>query len=316
MTENKHETLSDEDLFRLELLADGELDEESRRTLLSRLDRTSDGWRRCALAFLEAQCLGESLERGVLFGEPACSGSETGDESPVFPPAAAGAERDPAPKPLRPGLDVPHGSRRGRSRLFLTMVSTACAVILVGLAGWYAGLRYDSGRDLPRAKGEAFSAANPAPDDSMDLTRENGVPILAAGKEVSVPMAAPSAGFDTAVSRSADSIPAVSGRGISAQSAKTLASVSQSQNSEKLRHITIRRPGGLDEISVPCVEAESYVSDNSAAKALAENYRHAGCQVETRHEDLEFRLQDGKTVIVPVDTIDVQRAPQKIIHFL
>ena len=314
MTEKKHETLSDEDLFRLELLADGELDEESRRTLLSRLDQTSDGWRRCALAFLEAQCLGESFERGVLFGEPARSGSETGDLSPVFPPAAADAECVPALKPHRPGVDVPRGRRRERSRLLLTMVSSACAVILVGLAGWYAGLRYDSGRDLPRAKGEAFFAGNSVPDDSADLSLESSVPMLAAEKEVPITMTAPPAEFDNALSRSVDSIPAVSGRGISAPSAKALASASQ--NSEKLRHITIRRPGGLDEISVPCVEAESYVSDNSAARALAENYRQAGCQVETRHEDLEFRLQDGQTVIVPVDTIDVQRAPQKIIHFL
>ena len=314
MTEKKRETLSDEDLFRLELLADGELDEDSRRTLLSRLDQTSDGWRRCALAFLEAQCLGESFERGVLFGGPGCSGSETEDVSPVFLSAAAGADRVPVLKPHRPGADVPHGRRRDRSRLFLTMASSACAVILVGLAGWYAGLRYDSGRDLPRAKGEAFFAESPVPDDSADLSRESSVPILVAGKEVTAPMSPPPAEFDNALSRSVGSIPALNGRGISAPPAKTFASASQ--NSEKLRHITIRRPGGLDEISVPCVEAESYVSDNSAARALAENYRQAGCQVETRHEDLEFRLQDGKTVIVPVDTIDVQRAPQKIIHFL
>src|SRR5205823_4263901 len=43
----------DEHLF--DLLADGELTDESRRELLGRLDRESDGWRRCALAFLEAQ---------------------------------------------------------------------------------------------------------------------------------------------------------------------------------------------------------------------------------------------------------------------
>lgn len=43
----------DEHLF--DLLADGELSDEARREFLARLDRESDGWRRCALAFLEAQ---------------------------------------------------------------------------------------------------------------------------------------------------------------------------------------------------------------------------------------------------------------------
>jgi hypothetical protein len=38
-----------------DLLVDGELNEAARRELLSRLDREPDGWRRCALAFLEAQ---------------------------------------------------------------------------------------------------------------------------------------------------------------------------------------------------------------------------------------------------------------------
>jgi hypothetical protein len=38
-----------------DLLADGELDEARRRNLIAGLDDTSDGWRKCALAFLEAQ---------------------------------------------------------------------------------------------------------------------------------------------------------------------------------------------------------------------------------------------------------------------
>jgi len=37
-------------------LADGELSESERRQLLASLDQEPNGWRRCALAFLEAQC--------------------------------------------------------------------------------------------------------------------------------------------------------------------------------------------------------------------------------------------------------------------
>jgi len=51
----------------LDMLVDGELSEPQRRELLGRLEETPDGWRRCALAFLESQSwrqgLGE-LRRG------------------------------------------------------------------------------------------------------------------------------------------------------------------------------------------------------------------------------------------------------------
>lgn len=41
---------------RFDRLVDGELSEADRRELLSRLDHEPDGWRHCALAFLESQC--------------------------------------------------------------------------------------------------------------------------------------------------------------------------------------------------------------------------------------------------------------------
>ena len=40
----------------VDLLVDGEMDEADRRALLLQLEHEPDGWRRCAMAFLEAQC--------------------------------------------------------------------------------------------------------------------------------------------------------------------------------------------------------------------------------------------------------------------
>lgn len=51
---NPHQPPSDDEA--VDLLVDGELDEAQRRGLLSRLDERPEGWRRLALAFLEAQC--------------------------------------------------------------------------------------------------------------------------------------------------------------------------------------------------------------------------------------------------------------------
>ena len=47
---------------RFDLLADGELPEPERRRLLSELDHVPGGWRRCALAFLEAQSWKEEMQ--------------------------------------------------------------------------------------------------------------------------------------------------------------------------------------------------------------------------------------------------------------
>lgn len=54
-------TPSPEPLVLLDRLVDGELTSDERRALLRRLDEEPEGWRRCALAFLEAQALRESL---------------------------------------------------------------------------------------------------------------------------------------------------------------------------------------------------------------------------------------------------------------
>jgi len=54
------ERIHDDDV-RFDRLVDGELTDAQRRELLSRLDDEPGGWRQCALAFLEAQALGEDL---------------------------------------------------------------------------------------------------------------------------------------------------------------------------------------------------------------------------------------------------------------
>ena len=49
-----NDTFSNDDIL-FDRLVDGELSADERRALLASLDARSDGWRRCALAFLEAQ---------------------------------------------------------------------------------------------------------------------------------------------------------------------------------------------------------------------------------------------------------------------
>jgi hypothetical protein len=69
----------DEQQRRLDLLVDGELGEAERRELLEQLGGQPDGWRRCAMAFLEAQCWKDEL--GLSAG---------GSREPAATPTAAG----------------------------------------------------------------------------------------------------------------------------------------------------------------------------------------------------------------------------------
>lgn len=72
-----HDDMPPIDDQQFDLLADGELSESERRDLLSALDGTADGWRRCALAFLEAQTWKEQM--------PSISGDRASE--PRLPPA-------------------------------------------------------------------------------------------------------------------------------------------------------------------------------------------------------------------------------------
>jgi hypothetical protein len=107
----------------IDRLVDGEMDGEARRRLLLRLEAEPGGWRRCALAFLEAQCWREALA-GVA-DRPA-------------------AHRGGAPElARRPGL-MPASSRTGgpgvaaarrRSRLAAWLGRAAALALVFGL-GW------------------------------------------------------------------------------------------------------------------------------------------------------------------------------------
>ena len=109
----------------LEHLADGELPEAQRRELLSKLDRASGGWRACALAFLEAQCLQESL------------GGFAGRSARPAPPLVA--------RPQRQGV---------LARRVQTAVAMAASFLVALGIGWWAGaLRQGIGPVLPKRIG-------------------------------------------------------------------------------------------------------------------------------------------------------------------
>jgi hypothetical protein len=82
-----------DDDVKLDRLVDGELSADEYRALVASLDEEPGGWRRCALAFLEAQALaGEisGVRRGMTLGDD-------GGNSRGKPAGGRAAKRNPVP---------------------------------------------------------------------------------------------------------------------------------------------------------------------------------------------------------------------------
>lgn len=111
------EHLTPEDQMLLDRLVDGEVSETERRELLLRLEHSPDGWRRCALAFLEAQAW--RGEAKALVSEPAA--------------------------PLRTATLSPASTYRGGSsswngmKLWLPLATAAGFLLAVGYFNWFSG---------------------------------------------------------------------------------------------------------------------------------------------------------------------------------
>ena len=112
----------------VDLLVDGELSEADRRALLLQLEHEPDGWRRCALAFLEAQSWRAELAQ-------------------IAPPAAKPASAEPVSQ-AAPAIagSGPNGRRQNWRQYVATTLRIAASFIIalvvgMGLSGnWSGGL--------------------------------------------------------------------------------------------------------------------------------------------------------------------------------
>lgn len=131
----------------LDRLVDGELDENRRRQLLLKLETQPDGWRRCALKFLESQAWGAAIA-----AEAASQGCKTAGERVVpSQPTVEGATAPPrprrrGPRDLRPWLNA----------------LAAAAALLVALN---VGLQWRDRQEIAdnAGRGTAQQASNVAP---------------------------------------------------------------------------------------------------------------------------------------------------------
>jgi hypothetical protein len=120
MNEDKTKFRQRGDDIRLDLLVDGELPENDYRALLAALDEQPGGWRRCALAFLEAQALRHDvagLRQSMNLGLP---------DRPDEPPGM----KSTGPAPHSPQRDL-----RGASSVAWKSIAIAASFLAAFLLG-------------------------------------------------------------------------------------------------------------------------------------------------------------------------------------
>lgn len=128
----------------LDRLVDGELSPQEYRQLLADLEKSGDGWRRCAHAFLEAQALGTSLPL-------------------VMAPAPPSPKAEPAPK-----VATTDGRKLSFRRIERLSALAACVAVAFGL-GWYVS---SGGGDSPELPGRPVtSIQNPLEQDPSGMPK-------------------------------------------------------------------------------------------------------------------------------------------------
>jgi hypothetical protein len=166
-----HEELSPETQRQLDRLVDGELSDVERRQLLDSFDEQPVSWRRCALAFLEAQ----SWRRQMRHLGQATSGSFAASTSLAVPPRRReegfGKPRSPASHEGRKVEVASRGSRR-HSAAGLYFAVAASFLVAFGLA-WV--IRQPATGLVAVEDANVAAPALPALA-SADPTAENGFP--------------------------------------------------------------------------------------------------------------------------------------------
>ena len=125
--------MTTDDALQLDRLVDGELSAEARRAFFARLDASPEGWKRCALAFLEAQAWRESFV-------------EAAREAPASATTAV-------VRPVRPRV--------------APWMARAAVVLAASALGWAAPPAPTGGRaDRPRPQARRPSRTGPGPAEA------------------------------------------------------------------------------------------------------------------------------------------------------
>lgn len=311
-TEVQKFALDDEEL--IELLVDDELDEEERVSLLARLDEIPNGWRICARSFLEAQTFRSALRN--------YNGTEQQQTPLVNPPRIASK------------LSPREGSVQTRRTQIFVVLATVVLICCFALFKGFDFTQNDRSNkivsDLPSSNNQktasieanvsepeitfnSLSASAPSPPNSpagMPGAGMTGSGMLGSGFAMNTD------GTDNVMKKRAKVL-AESSLNEFGQGAQNLALGGSSdkllKGSSPIRTVTLNCPAyGLNNVSASCVENERFDpsvlvnANKELPQELLEQLQNHGGRVQARRDQYRFSLDDGRVLILPVDTYDVK----------
>lgn len=238
--------LIDQTLF--DLLVDGELPDDRRRDLLAQLDIEPHGWKRCALAFLEAQAWRSEVRRAPWSGIP------------VAAPNVSHVSTVPLP--------------RQRNLAGLIIVASLLSAVGFGLGRWSVDRQPEHISLATREKLPASEKQRPPVIDEKpgaDASPGHTKPAPAADRDESVKVA-----------------------GVLAWS--------------------VDENGQTREMSVPVLEGAGidlkWLLSQPAAirEPVRKELERRGHKVELHRQLITLSLKDGRSVVMPIDQVDVRFA--------
>ncbi len=286
--------VSDEEL---DQLVDGELTDAEQRDLLQRLEHSPDGWRRCALAFLEAQAWQREFLR-LAAGERQLDG---GASRPACWPAQC-ATASHASAELTPG-----GRQKGRSdrsrRSAWSRWSVAAVVVLAAFVLGAATQAWRTRATRSEPVGSERLVAERPPSDG-----ERNRPPQAANLTAKTRADAPAARTDTATAVAAGGGLPTRSKRHGSTSPRTATAVRSARlvwcDSRGRRHV-VRVP------VVTAEESERFWREQVGSllpPALARLLLQSGRPVRTERWVIPIPLDKGRQLVVPVEQVEVESA--------
>lgn len=295
----------------VELLVDDELDAAERRALLERLDEIDDGWKYCATAFLEAQTFRKAF-RFLAVSERAGGGLD------AFPPTDDAGRSD---RLSASGAPFPLNDSDGFNDFNAVPVAASRRdfpeprIIPLNAAASRGSFRRSFGSDGSGGDGPRRFARFVATAAGFLISVAFGA-LLYRQIAPTAPPSPASRGFETGADFAAVETPSLpaSLRRATPSVPETFADAGATAS--PIRFVTLRSPSrSLDDVSVPCVEGD--LDDLAALRAtradvrdvpppIAEALRASGGRVQTVRDELRFPLDDGRTLVLPVDVYEIR----------
>jgi len=194
-----HVSLTKYDLEQIDVLVDGDLQEPFYSQLLLRIDQVPDGWKTCALAFLEQQALAKDFQQfrqedfSLFTPEASHSAPRISGLSQRSMEPAATPVKLPQPQPSVVATATPHQSttanatgNHSRHRLG-SFMAIAAATLLSFTAGWQlriwnevtrtepAGIATNSDSQLATQSSKAIDPLGPLNQQALESLAQHGL---------------------------------------------------------------------------------------------------------------------------------------------